>query len=355
MDKDRLTPAERLKALATKTGLDRVPVNAGASVYAAAVSGILSKEYYLEPEKAMEAGLWALDLHKYDATPSYNIPDWSGWDFGGEMNFPTSPAISLPFLTKRAVQKPEDVEKLQVPDLAKAPAISRVIKFARLARAKGFGVSMPAGSALGIAGAVIGPELMFRWFRKEPELVYRVLRLATDFLLKIADTFIAEFGAENCTAFTTYPLECHAVISPKAFEKFSVPYIKEMHEKLLDKGIKKWIVHLCGDHTKNLPFWTEEISLAPRTIFHVGHEMNLEYTAKTFGEDHIIGGNIQTTLLQIGTANEVFEACRQVIEKMKYHPGGFILMPDCALPALTPPVNVQAMVKAARIFGRYDL
>lgn len=354
MSEDRLTRAERMKALLTRKGLDRIPVNAGASVYAAAISGMYARDYYLEPEKAMEAGLWALALHQYDGTPSYNIPDWSGWDFGGEMVFPASPVISLPYLSKRAVQEPGDVEKLQMPDLDRAPAISRMLRFARLTREKGFGVSIPAGSAMGIAGAVIGPERMMRWLKKEPELIHRVLRLATDFLLTIADRYIFEFGALNCAAFSTYPLECHALISHRDFANFSLPYIKEIHQKLLDKGIKKWIVHLCGDHTNNLPYWTGEIPLAPRTVFHLGHEADIEYFAGALGEDHIIGGNIHTTLLQTGSANQVYEAARQVIEKMKYHPGGFILMPDCALPALTPPVNVHAMLQAARDFGRYE-
>lgn len=354
MNEDRLTTAERMKALSLKKGLDRIPVNAGASVYAAAISGMFARDYYLYPEKAMEAGLWALSLHKYDGSPAYNIPDGVGWDFGGEMVFPADPRISLPYLSKRAVNEPKDVEKLQIPDFDQAPACGRVLRFARMALEKGFGISMPAGSPMGIAGAIIGPEKLMRWFKKEPELVHRVLRLATDYLLKIADRYSAEFGLENCAAFSTYPMECHAMISPKIFEQFSLPYVRELHRNLLDRGLKKWRIHLCGDHTNNLPYWTGgEIPLAPRTVFHLGHEVDMEYFAKALGEDHIIGGNIHTTLLQVGTANEVYEASRQVIEKMKYNPGGFILMPACALPALTPPVNVHAMLQAARDFGRY--
>lgn len=354
MCEDRLTPAERMKALVTRQGLDRIPVNAGASVYAASISGIQAKDYYLDPEKAMLAGLWAAELHGYDGQPSYNIPDWGGWDFGGEMVFPTTPRISLPHLERWAVENPGDVEKLTVPEIDTAPAASRMLAFARLARAKGQAVSVPGGSPMGLAGPIIGTERMLRWFHREPELVHRVLRLATDYILKIAERFIAEFGAENCSAFCTYPLECHAVISPNTFEKFSLPYIKEIHEKFLHQGIKRWVIHLCGDHTRNMSIWTQEIPLAPRTVFYPGHEMDIEVVAKTFGDEHIVGGNIPTTLLQIGTTNEVYEACRQVIAKMKHHPGGYILMPACALPPLTPPVNVHAMVKAARMFGKYS-
>ncbi len=105
------------------------------------------------------------------------------------------------------------------------------------------------------------------------------------------------------------------------FEKFSLPYVIELHQKLIAKGIKKWIVHLCGDHTKNLPFWTRDIPLSSRTIFHIGYEIDIEATGRAFGEEHIIGGNVPTTLLQTGTANEVFETCREVIEKNEIPPG----------------------------------
>lgn len=72
--------------------------------------GMSARDYYLNPEKALEAGLWALALHKYGASPAYNIPDWAGWDFGGEMVFPTNPKISLPYLRRKAVNTPADAD-----------------------------------------------------------------------------------------------------------------------------------------------------------------------------------------------------------------------------------------------------
>ncbi|HBW34339.1 uroporphyrinogen decarboxylase family protein [Desulfosporosinus sp. BICA1-9] len=354
MGKDNLTSAERMKALANKQGLDRVPVNPGVSLHAASISNMSAREYYLEPEKAWQAQLWAKELYQYDSAPSYGIPDWSGWDFGGELQFRTSPRICLPSLTKHSVEKPMDVENLRVPNLETAPAFSRMHQFARLARAKGYSVSIPGGSPMGIAGTIVGLDLLLRWFHKEPALVHQVLRLATDYLMQIADQYITEFGPENCSVFSTYPLECHALVSPKVFEKFSLPYVKEIQYKLRARGIKKWVFHLCGDHTKNLSLWTQEIRPEPRSTITIGHEMDIQHVARTFGEEIIIGGNIPTTLLQLGTPEEVLEVSRDILETMKNHPGGFILMPACALPPLTPPVNVFAMLKAVTLYGRYN-
>ncbi|SHI26481.1 uroporphyrinogen decarboxylase family protein [Desulfosporosinus lacus] len=349
-----LTSLERMKALSNKQGLDRVPVNPSVSLHAAAISNMSAREFYLEPEKAFEAQIWAKEFYQYDSAPSYGIPEWSGWDFGGDLQIPSSPRISLPKLTRHAVENPLDLENLRIPDLETAPAFSKMHQFARLARAKGYSVSIPGGSPMGIAGTIVGLDLLLRWLHKEPELVHRVLRLATDYLLQIADQYITEFGPENCSVFSTYPLECQALVSPKIFEKFSLPYVKEICVKLKARGVKKWVFHLCGDHTRNLHLWTEEIRPEVRSTITIGHEMDIQHVARVFGENIIIGGNIPTVLLQTGTPREVLEASRGIIEKMKNHSGGYILMPACALPPLTPPINVFAMVKAVTLYGQYD-
>lgn len=351
---EELSSAERMKRLVTKEGLDRVPVNILPSLYTAYISNISAKEYFLEPEKAMEAQLWARDLHGYDGGPSYSIPDWGGWDFGGVLEIPTSSRITLPRIVKKAVETAKDVEKLELPNPKTAPVMSRYLKFAELCRQKGLTASVCGGSPMGIVVSIVGAEVLLRWIRKEPTLVHRLLRLTTDYILEIGKVYSNKFGAENCSAFSTYPMECHAMMSPKMFEKYSLPYVMEIHEKFFEIGIKKWIIHLCGDHSHNLVHWQQTIKLTPRTIFTLGHEMDILKTAEALGEEHIIGGNVHTTLMQIGTANEVYRACEETIEKMKHSPGGFILTPDCVLPSFTPPINVHAMVKACRDFGRYE-
>lgn len=354
MKKEELSSNERMKRLIAKEDLDRVPINPQASLYTAYISNISAKEYFLEPQKAMEAQLWARDLHGYDGGPSYNIPDWGGWDFGGLIEIPESPRITLPRITRKAVESPNDVENLRVPDPLTAPVTSRCLRFAELSREKGFAASISAGSPMGIAVSIVGAEILLRWIRKEPTLVHRLLRLATDYILKIGEVYTDRFGAENCSAFSTYPMECHEMMAPKMFEEYSLPYVMEIHEKFIDMGIRKWAVHLCGDHSRNLVHWKQTIKLVPRTIFTPGHQMDIQKTAEVLGQDHIIGGNVHTTLMQIGTANEVYRAAKEVIEKMKYNPGGFILTPDCVLPSLTPPVNVHALVKACKDFGGYE-
>ena len=76
--------------------------------------------------------------------------------------------------------------------------------------------------------------------------------------------------------------------------------------------------------------------------------------AAEFLPQHIILGNVNTTVLQMGTPDDVYEDCRARIEKGKQVPGGFILAPGCELPPKAPPENVMAMTRAVNDFGWYD-
>jgi uroporphyrinogen decarboxylase len=250
------------------------------------------------------------------------------------------------------VNKPEDVVKLKIPDPATAPVIGKRIECARLNRKIGRKAGIQANPT-GMAGSILGREKLMRWYLKEPDAIHAIFRKVTDYILRTADLFIEEFGEGNCSIHEGFPLDSNQLISPNVFREFGSRYIREIHERLMEKGIKHWSeIHLCGSHMDNLKHW-ENIPLAPRTIISVGSEMDIKKTADFFGDDHIIAGNVSTSLLANGTPEEIIEHCREIIMSVKEHPGGFILCPACQMPPLTPPVNVHAMVKAARIYGRY--
>ena len=81
--------------------------------------------------------------------------------------------------------------------------------------------------------------------------------------------------------------------------------------------------------------------------------MGLKETADFFGDDYIIAGNASTEILAAGTPEDVKQECKRCIEEGKHLPGGFVLMPACNLPTVTPPESVDALLEAAREFGAY--
>jgi uroporphyrinogen decarboxylase len=89
------------------------------------------------------------------------------------------------------------------------------------------------------------------------------------------------------------------------------------------------------------------------SVLSFGHEVDLEVASKYFPED-IIYGNVEPTVIQTGTPQQIYELSKTAIKKGKKAPGGFILGPGCDLPPLTPPENMHAITRAVSDFGWYD-
>ena len=96
----------------------------------------------------------------------------------------------------------------------------------------------------------------------------------------------------------------------------------------MEKGVRNFLVHLCGNHTGNLVHW-RDIPFPPRTIFSIGHEMDLEATGRFIGSGNVLAGNVSTSILQGGTPDEVFTETVRCLRTGMKHPGGFVLMPAC--------------------------
>ena len=65
-------------------------------------------------------------------------------------------------------------------------------------------------------------------------------------------------------------------------------------------------------------------------------------------------GNIELALLQLGKPEQIYEACRVILEKGKRHKRGFAIAPGCELSPPTPPYNVWMVAKAINDFGYFN-
>ncbi|MBI4180919.1 MAG: hypothetical protein HY528_03215, partial [Chloroflexi bacterium] len=107
-----------------------------------------------------------------------------------------------------------------------------------------------------------------------------------------------------------------------------------------------------GEQNLNLPYW-QQVPMGNPGIFYVGNEIDLETAAQYFPND-IIEGNLDTTVIQEGTPDEVYKEAKKVIEQGKSLANGFILRPACELPPLSPAENMRAITRALNDFGWYD-
>jgi uroporphyrinogen decarboxylase len=128
--------------------------------------------------------------------------------------------------------------------------------------------------------------------------------------------------------------------------------MKELYKEVRAMGVKHIYVHFCGDQNRNLPYWAQ-IDYGDPGILSFGHEVDLETAGKYFPKD-IIMGNIEPVVIQTGTPEKVYELTKNVIEKGKKCPGGFMLAPGCEMPPLAPEENVWAIMQAVSDFGWYE-
>lgn len=135
-------------------------------------------------------------------------------------------------------------------------------------------------------------------------------------------------------------------------EPHAGPCWEEVHERLLAMGVKHIHTHICGEQNLNLPYWSQ-VPMGEPGIISFGHEVDLDTASRYFPND-IIMGNVEPTVIQEGTPEEVYELSRICIEKGKKHSGGFVLAPGCELPPKAPPYNVWMMRKAINDFGWYE-
>lgn len=351
MSPDSMSPGERWAALVRGDGLDRVPCLQFILGHTAVVSGRPIANIYDDPQVSFDCQRGAMELYGYDGLVLHGWANAGGAEFGGEVEYPYRKYTGAPMMKSNPVGNEADAWNLRAPaDVAQAGTVPVALEFSRLQRAAGMPCTVQVGSPLTWAGSVCGEERLMPWLIRKPELVHHVLRVITDFILRKAELWVHEFGADNVMAFDLC-IETNKLYSPKQFETFSYPYLKEVHDRVSDLGVAVFLSHICGEQNRNLPLWAQ-LRYGRRGMVSVGREVDLATASAAF-PDNVIMGNVDPVTIQEGTPEEVFALCRDCITAAKDHPGGYALMSGCEVPPQAPPVNVFQMVKACREYGRY--
>lgn len=348
-----MTLSERLDALLRGERIDRVPLFPFTLGFCAKNVGYPIASIYSDPEKSFWAQVWTQEMYGYDGYPQYGYASYGTWEFGGEIKLPSSEWEQAPSHSRFPVQSEEDIERLTLPNVKTAGMIPLAMEFSKMQEKLGLPITITVGGVFTIAGNICQVDKLCRWMIKKPEVAHRVLRLATDHILDIAQYWVKSFGGERVIVSIWEPLAANQIISPNQFEEFVLPYEKGLHEKVLATGVKHILCHICGNHNLNLPYWAQ-IPMGHPGIVSFGHEVDLTTAIKYFGDTCIIAGNIEPAVIQSGTPQKVYELCKQAIMKAKYAPRGYMLMAGCEVPPMAPPYNFYMMTKAINDFGWYD-
>jgi uroporphyrinogen decarboxylase len=349
MKPDIMTRVERLDALLNGRPVDRIGYFSFILGFCARNAGYPVASVYNDPEKSFQVQTWTREQYGYDSDPFFGYASYGGLEFGGEIKLPDGDYEQAPSHKRFAVVTEEDVTRLLLPEVKTAGMLPSAMQFSQIQVKNGLFPSVVVGGPFTIAGNICSVERLCRWLIKKPDLGHRLLRLATDHVIDVVRDWIAAFGVSRVSLQIWEPLASNQIISPKQFEKFVLPYQLELHQKILDMGIRYILCHICGDQNLNLPYWAQ-VPMG-NGIISIGKEVDITKAIEYFGDTCIIAGNIEPSMLQTGTSREIYELCRQAIEKGKRSPRGFILMQGCEVPVNTPPYNLYTLRKAVDDFG----
>lgn len=260
-----------------------------------------------------------------------------------------APEHGIDYVAEYVLTDYADFDKLEVVDPYKSPVLAPILETAKQIRERFPNITITTSVSGPITTAVsVRPiEKLLRDTVKNPEMLHKLLDLTVECALKWIEAFHNELGVVE-TSFSD-PVTCMDILSKKQFDKFSMPYIRKLME-----GIEKIMgarpgTHICG---KTKAIWND-LADAGLTYFSVDNCEDIEEMKNLVGDRMRIAGNVPpVNVMQLGTIDEVIEACRVCIEKGADNPMGFILNTGCEPPIGTPRENIEAFIYAARKYGR---
>jgi uroporphyrinogen decarboxylase len=352
-----MNDAERINALLIGERPDRVPFfSMGGGGFA-----LVSQEHslatlYNDPNTALACYEKASAEYGWLYTPLLAYAAMGSWEFGGEIKWPDGEFAQAPSVVRHPVTSYEEALALTLPDVPSAGMVPRQKKFYDLVlqkppELKTWRLVCQIEGVFTLASNMAAASHFFKWLIKRPDAVEHLLFLALEFLTGLGEYIKDLYGTEDILIWGGEPSTSNQMISPKVFEKYALPYTQELHTRLLNMGFRTIFKHICGDQNLNLPFWAT-VPMGSPGLVSIGHEVALQDAADHFPDD-IIVGNLNPSIIQTASPDEVYQASVEIIEQGKRLKNGFIFAPGCGLPPKSPPENMDAIKRALEDAGDY--
>lgn len=365
--RERVTKAKRFETP------DRVPViPAIAHRLLVPQVGVRFRDYYSDPETMLRTQILAQKwLMENIATDAYSITGaWVGaWtDFqntfeagslGCEITFPDD---DIPWVGPGWVKTDADLRRLEAMDFVHGGINGRQIAYRRamMAVADKYPVRFQGGPVFypgenpalthtsdgpfGVAGDVMGQTELFTAVYDNPDFVRELLRIVTDKLIEWLDFCWEE--EQLPTRDFAWTDDLAASLSARSYRDLVLP-----EEKRLRFHFDGWLsMHMCGKTDHLLQIFTDDLKINEYQGF--GYQVDLDRVAEVMGGRVVLVGNVNPMLIHSGTPEQIREATRNVIEKLA-HFRGLIVQDGSNIPPGTPLENINAMMEAAKLYGRY--
>jgi uroporphyrinogen decarboxylase len=322
---------------------DDIPVVPQITYTTARVTGISFQDAMHDPEKMAGALVGGYRAFGYDGI-------YVGWESSFNLvaeamgcTLVVPPEGGIPTVDGRVVNEHSDLDKVVAANPERDGRLPLHLKALELVRNE-------VGGDVPLFRYVPGPFTLASLLRgqgrflgdliKDTGLVRDLLKPATESSKSFAKAAVKR-GANIITV--ADPLASTSVTSPRMFEQFAFPHIKEVLEAVEEAGGVPSL-HICG---KTGPILKKMVETGAR-ILELDYLVDLGFAKNEVGKQVCIEGNIDpTSILLNGRPEDVERQAKECISKAGGG-GGFILSSGCEVPFDTPLENVRAMVTASR-------
>ncbi len=342
---DTQTPRERVLCYLQGKKPQRVACFPLILNHAARVLGVPIGKYNRDGKTMGKAHLAAFRRYGNDAILIFSTTSTLAEAMGTKMNFfeEDAPQISEPFIKQRS-----DLNKVRVPDFSKdgrLPVYMEATEIAVEEVGKEVCVTTVLAGPLTTAAALYPVDQITRDLIKNKAWVHELMEICTQAGMK----FIEEILKRGSLPIVVEPIGSASLISPAHFKEFVAPCLRRLsdHVHKIGGGMPA-VLHICG---KTTPNWNAMLE-AEFDMWSLDN-VDLGKAKASVGHRVVLVGNVTPANLLKNTPEEIDAEAKGICEKMG-DMRGFILGSGCEVPINTPPENVDALINAARKYGRFD-
>ena len=340
---DRMTPKERVGRFLAGQSIDRVVAAPLILNHVTRVSGVKVSEHNRDGEVMGKAHVAAYRRYHQDMITIFTDTAVLAEAMGTTLFYPEDDAAQV---DKPVVQSPEDVGEVRMPDVrteGRLAAHLQAIRECLSAVGEEVFVACCYAAPFTTAACLRGTDMLARDIRRNPTLAHELLRKSLAVALDFTDAVIEAGGVPVVVD----PVATGSILSPTQFEEFAAPYIAPLMGRIKEKGLPA-MLHICGKTHMLL----EQMADTGADVLSLD-VVDLAEARARVGSRVTLMGNVRPaqTLLN-GTPAEVEAEARECLEKALGSPKGFILSSGCEVPLHTPSANIDALMAAARKFGR---
>ena len=354
---------------------DRIPViPAIAHRFLVPKTGIRFKDYYSDPETMLRAQLlsqkWLMENIRTDAHSITGA--WVGaWtDFqntfeagslGCEIHFFDD---DIPWVGEGWVKTDSDLRKLEKMDFIHSGINAKQLSYreAMIAVADKYPVRFLGGEIFypgmnpnlthtsdgpfGIAGDLMGQVEAFEAVIERPDFLRELLHIIIDKMIEYLDHC---WKVEKLPVPKDFAWTDDLAMSLSAEQYRDVVLTEELRLRTHFDGYLS--MHMCGKTDHLLKIFADELRINEYQGF--GYQVDLDLISEVMGGRVVLVGNVDPMLIYSGTPEEIRQATRTVIEKLGPK-RGLIIQDGSNISPGTPLENINAMMEAAELYGRYE-